>query len=248
MAMPFKVLDAEQNDLVAVAWLRGAKHKFYEDRYRCLSRTVPLVKNHSRGELFAVFDGIGSAPKGMAAAQEMCDCLVEFYRQPEMIPYTWEGIRDLLMTANNRIFSWGFIPNTDRPLGACAGTIVWIYEECLFVFHAGDTVGLLMQADRIELLTRLHEIDGDLYRYFGLGPSLEIEVKQFTIAEGDTILLLTDGVTKVFHPLEAASLIKNALMNHGDLNLAVKELARQSHHRGSIDDITILLLEYEQNH
>jgi len=53
----------------AVAHLRGTKHQFYEDSFRMLSRDVPLVENRNRGEIFAVFDGIGSAPEGRHAAQ-----------------------------------------------------------------------------------------------------------------------------------------------------------------------------------
>jgi PPM family protein phosphatase len=73
----------EQKGSATVAWVKGSKHQFYEDRYRILSREVPLVKGQDRGEIFAVFDGIGSAPKGREAAQEMMDQLVHFYKKPQ---------------------------------------------------------------------------------------------------------------------------------------------------------------------
>jgi hypothetical protein len=61
-------ISVETKGIAAVAWMKGTKHKFYEDRFRLLCLPVPLVSEQDRGEIFAVFDGIGSAPKGMAAA------------------------------------------------------------------------------------------------------------------------------------------------------------------------------------
>ena len=53
--------------------------------------------------------------------------------------------------------------------------------------------------------------DGAIFRYYGLGPSLKIDVDHFTIEESDRILLLSDGVTKVFHPSEAAKFVEEYL-------------------------------------
>jgi hypothetical protein len=70
----------------AVAFLKGTKHRFYEDSFRMLPREIPLVESRNRGEIFAVFDGIGSAPEGRHAAQLMADYLIEFYRNPDEYP------------------------------------------------------------------------------------------------------------------------------------------------------------------
>lgn len=232
---------SESKGNAAVAWLKGSRHKFYEDRYRLLSREVPAVRQQNRGEIFAVLDGIGSAPRGRQAAQAMCDHLFHFYSEPHVHQASWEGVHRLLMDANQRIFKWGFIPGTDRPVGGCAGTIVWIYRESLFVFHAGDTLGLLMRDGEATQLNKLHEVNGAIYRYFGLGSSLQIEVKKFFLEEGDRILLISDGVSKVFHPQEAAAVVEQ----FDDICRAVTELVHRSRGRGSSDDITALLIEIE---
>ena len=57
-----------------------------------------------RGEIFAVFDEIGSAPRGMSAAQEMADCLPSFYRDPGVWPASVEGLIELMITSNNTIY------------------------------------------------------------------------------------------------------------------------------------------------
>jgi len=59
----------EHRGNATVAWQMGPRHKFYEDRFRLLCHPIPLVAQGNQGEIFAVLDGVGSAPKGMAAAR-----------------------------------------------------------------------------------------------------------------------------------------------------------------------------------
>jgi len=229
----------EKKGPAAVAWLKGVKHKFYEDRYRLLSTETPLVCRLNRGELFAVFDGIGSAPEGMRSAQAMCDYLLEFYQKPDEYQATYSDIQRLLMEGNREIHEWGFMPGTQRPLGGCAGTVVWIYEHKLYVFHAGDTLALLIRSGKGRQLTHMHDFNGAIYRYFGFGSHLEIDICNELLVEGDRVMLLSDGVTKVFHPQEAVDFVEN----YDDIAKAAKELARISQLKGSQDDITVLVIE-----
>ncbi len=136
-----------------------------------------------------------------------------------------------------------FIGETDVPQGGCAGTVAWIYQEDLYIFHAGDTCAVLIQNRGNALkLTRDHQTEnGAIYRYFGLGPILQLERGNFPIEELDRVLLLTDGVTKVIHPLEAAEFVKE----HNDIGLAAKALVQKAFRKGSIDDITVLLIEVQ---
>jgi PPM family protein phosphatase len=241
MNIDWIVMVCEKRGTAAVAWLPGTAHKYYEDRYRLLPREVALVGRQNRGELFAVFDGIGGAPKGRQAAQEMSDWLVRFYQHPLLYPGSCEGLYQLLMEANLAIFDWGLMPGTNTPLGGCAGTIAWLFDQDLLLYHAGDTTGILMRDDECSLLTRAHEKGNVMYRYFGLGPTLEIEFSQTAVEELDRILLISDGVTKAFDPLQAADLVNT----HSDICRAATDLANRSRALGSQDDITVLLIEVD---
>lgn len=234
-------MGCERRGSAAVAWIPGTAHKYYEDRFRLLPKEVPLVGRQNRGELFAVFDGIGGAPKGRQAAQEMSDSLVRFYQEPELYHASRETLYKLLMEANQAIFDWGMMPGTNTPLGGCAGTIAWLFDQSLFLYHAGDTTGILIKDDACSVLTRAHEKGNVMYRYFGLGPTLEIEFSQTAVEELDRILLISDGVTKAFDPLQAADLVNT----HNDICRAATELANRSKALGSQDDITVLLIEVE---
>ena len=89
----------------------------------------------------------------------------------------------------------------------------------------------------------MHDYNGAIYRYFGLGDHLEIDIRQETLKEGDRIILLSDGVTKVCHPQEAADFVEN----YDDIAKADSELARISQLKGSSDDITVMLIEIEES-
>jgi PPM family protein phosphatase len=164
-------ITVEERGNAAVAWHQGPKHKFYEDRYRLLCRPIPLVERAARGEIFAVCDGVGSAEMGMAAAQEVCSTLLKFYENSSAYPAMQESIGTLLMDANQTIHAWGMIDQTDRPIGACAGSVVWIGEDLTaHIFHVGDTTVLLIRDGTAQPQTTIHQsADGHLSNYFGQG-------------------------------------------------------------------------------
>ena len=225
------------------SWRKGTKHFRYEDGFRLLSRDISLVEKAERGEIFAVFDGIGSAPEGARAAIHMCDALIGFFRGNEKFPATPEGLMSLLLEANSAIFNWGFIEGTDRPKGGCAGTIAWSNGERLLVFHAGDTTGLLAREGQTSFLTQPHQTDdGAIWEYFGRGPNLTIDVTEARLEEGDRVLLFSDGVTKVLHPIEAASLV----MPEPDNLRAADLLVERTRLLGSTDDITAVVVDFEE--
>uniref|UniRef100_A0A7V4G7N1 Protein serine/threonine phosphatase 2C family protein n=1 Tax=Desulfobacca acetoxidans TaxID=60893 RepID=A0A7V4G7N1_9BACT len=237
---------SEQRGQAAVARLQGSKHRFYEDRYRILTREAPFVHRQRRGEIFAVFDGISSEKGGRSAAQLMSDRLLLFYKEPEKYSPSAESLKQILLEANNTIYSWGSLPGSSINKGGCAGTVVWIHGNRLFSFHAGDTVALLLRDKKGEQFTDLHELDNALYRFFGLGPKLELDIKRMELKEFDIILMVTDGVTKVIHPREAGSSVTAMLEEYGDPTRAARRLVETARSRGSTDDITVLLIEMDE--
>jgi serine/threonine protein phosphatase PrpC len=119
--------------------------------------------------------------------------------------------------------------------------VAWIRGNILHAFHAGDTVGYLIRANRPISLTSRHEKDGALYRYFGLGQNLKIDSCRLTLEDGDRILLFSDGVTKVMHPVTAVDVVCGI----DDMAEAATRLVRLSRLKGSPDDITVLMMRVE---
>lgn len=234
-------IHVEHREGVTVAWSIGPKHRFYEDRYRMLTPDIPRVAAARRGALVAVCDGIGGAPRGMDAAQEVCDHLTRFYLEPDRYPATWEGLRGLLLEANSAIHGWGLIPGTDRPLGGCAATAIWVYDDTFFVFHAGDTVALLLRDGEVIQLTHVHENDLGLFKYFGIGSVLALDVRTESLEPCDRVLLISDGVTKVMHPRHAAEIALERTPES-----AVREVTERARGKGSPDDVTVMVVELDE--
>jgi serine/threonine protein phosphatase PrpC len=75
-----------------------------------------------------------------------------------------------------------------------------------------------------------------------LGPYFKLDIHEAELEDGDQILLITDGVNKVFHPLEAAQVVRES----GEIVKGASELVRLSRLRGSPDDITVMVVEWEE--
>jgi len=233
----------EHRTCASVAWQKGRQHKFYEDRFRLLCHPIPLVKQKQRGEIFAVLDGVGSAPQGMAAAQAVCDVLVNFFDNTSELVADQVALQALLTQANETIRSWGVLDGTDRALGACAGTIIWIdVEQVAHVFHAGDTTAILIRNGDSKTLTTVHHTaEGHLSNYFGL-PVLQLENTELQLVEGDRLLLFSDGIGKAFfNNQQIANIIEAESMRQTSLT-SLFSYARAG---GSGDDATAILIDIE---
>ena len=230
----------ESRGNAVVGWDKCTRHP-YEDRFRLLCRPVPIVVSACRGELFSVCDGVGSAPKGMAAAQAVCDVLVRFY-DDHKLPALAETIQELLVRANDEIAGWGFIPGTDRSEGACAATVIWIDEaNVAHIFHAGDTGAILIRDGVARALTSAQHLDGCLSNYFGLS-ELRLECGKVKLEEGDRLLLFSDGISKVLHNQRLADIAESQTSRQA----SVSALIRAARVAGSTDDITVLLIDVEE--
>ncbi len=230
----------ESRGSATVAWYRGLEHPYYEDSFRLLPREVPVVGSQDRGELYAVFDGIGGCPQGRSAAIKMADTLTRFYTEPEAFENSLNGMTKLLMAGNQEIYDWGFIPGTQQMRGGCCGSIAWIKEGQLTVFHAGDTSAIQLCGDSHRQLSRADQFDSYLVtRFFGQGKRLELSVTTTEIEPLDQILLYSDGVSKVIGFEEAIDIVSP----FEDPKRRARALAHRARVQGSRDDITVLCAE-----
>jgi len=226
--------------------ITGLRHMANEDSYRLLGNTINLVKAAERGQLFAVFDGMGSAPRGGEAANFMSNSLLDFFRS-NRFENSAIGIKELLLQANLELFCWGQDERARRPEGACAGTLAWFNEKNVTIFHAGDTFGLLLRVDQhdnqYENLTTSQGIGNGIFSYFGIGENILLEIKQIQAEEGDIVVLCSDGIADnraVSCSLVAEVVRKNILYSP---ERAANELCRLAKLRGSVDDITAVVIE-----
>jgi serine/threonine protein phosphatase PrpC len=221
-----------------------------EDRYRLLGggyvlpdkRETPF-KETNRGEIYAVMDGVGGASMGMKAAQYIADQLVNFYTQHD-VPATITGIENILGQANTDVFAWGLMEGTNRSCGASTATLAWFApDRQLHICHAGDSAGFLLTSTGLIKVTTDHEDLRGIYRFVGQGEGFCPEIRSYPIVEGDTLCLVTDGVTKGLRMHEIQAVLEHYA---GEPNLAAKTLVDLSKRKGTQDDITALVIELIQ--
>jgi serine/threonine protein phosphatase PrpC len=216
-----------------------------EDRYRILDGGVPLVARAGRGQLFAVMDGVGDAPRGMNAAQLLADRLLDFFRKPESHAASPAGLRELIMAANVEVNAWGNIRDTTRPLGAAAFTIGWMApEERLHLFHAGDTMAALFDGADVHPLTPAHASGRAITSYLGIGEGIPLYHRAIAIEVGQTLVLLTDGIYPKGMRLGG---LRDALLEPESSvpGRAADRLVQRAISGGSKDDVTTVVVELE---
>lgn len=225
--------------------IKGKSHKKNEDRSIMLGEKARLVKQAGRGQIFSVFDGMGSAPKGGEAAQYMCDALINFFKD-KATPPTLKALVGLLFKANLDINRWGYIEGTKNEIGACAGTAIWITDDELYTYHVGDTCCLLLKADfqneeEYEQLTTDQAIGNELLAFWGMGETLHIETWKLKIKEGDILVLFTDGVTKAIDFKTISKDVRKWILTSPEF--AAESLCKKAERMGSTDDITAVVVE-----
>lgn len=238
--------------------LEGART---EDEERAIQAKIDAIA--ARGLVFAVMDGVGGAPLGMSAAQKTADLLRQLYVRPELAPRDGFPIaRDvlgLLYEANTAVSAWGPIEDGDgvpmgagasgRPKGAACVTAVYLSPAGnLTLLQAGDTAGFVFRrrTGAIELYTGASDVAGrSVRKYIGLGDALHIDSHSLGGLEpDDLIVLVTDGVyPKGFTSRDAIG--KVLVEADGDAESVATRLVERARARGSVDDITALVLAVE---
>lgn len=263
-----KINIEQRGENVAVGWAQGRSHAAYEDRYRMLTHHIPLVAEKNVGEILAVCDGVGSAPRGVQAAQTVVDVLLSVFttattepvsahvaregdaidptsvtgREAELPPFL-HSLMNGLAEAQATIRSWGLMEDSDRPQGAAAATIACITRDAsaAHIFHAGDTLALLVGEDgSYRQLSSLDQAPGgELINYFG-APNMRLRHSHAHLRPGDRLLLTSDGVTKVLSNSQLAERT-GAAIDPKSLCLTVLNNCQMA----TSDDITFLVYEVE---
>jgi len=213
----------------------------------------------SRGRLFVVADGMGGHARGDVASRLAVERLGKAYYAAERAEPLPEALRVSVQIANEAVYREGRPPAAEAPMGTTLTALV-IRDHDAFLAHVGDSRALLVRGRQIRQLTEDHSLVAELVRdgvlsaaeaerhpsahvvlrALGLTEDVEIEVQgPLVLRSGDTLVLSTDGLTRLVRPHEIRRLAKIR-----PLRRACERLVSMANERGGPDNITLQVIRF----
>ena len=213
----------------------------------------------SRGRLFVVADGMGGHERGDVASRLAVETLRDTYYDAGRSEPLPDGLRIAVGIANDVVYRASRLTASETPMGTTLTALV-IRDHDAFLAHVGDSRAFLVRRRKIRQLTEDHSLVAELVRggvlsateaerhpsahvilrALGLSEDVTIEVQgPLPLRRGDTLVLCTDGLTRVVRPLEIRRLARSRSPQR-----ACERLVSLANERGGPDNITLQLIRY----
>ncbi|PWU07465.1 MAG: hypothetical protein C5B43_00315 [Verrucomicrobia bacterium] len=207
-------------------------------------------------QLFAVADGLGGLPSGDLASQLAIDALNEMVLKntgKDPIDFT-----STFKTINKAVNEAGLDINSDFGIGTTLSAIQFQNNK-LFGGHVGDSGVFLFTKEDWSKLTKDHTMAEDirdtvgslqdqitipdyynniLTQCLGKNDSLQVQVFEYAVTQGERFLLYTDGVTKAFSPSELHKLV----WQFQDPKEFIEAIITEANARGGVDNIAAIAI------
>jgi len=225
-----------------------------ENQDRMSGSQVPL------GQLYIVADGMGGHKGGALAAEIAVQELQQYISQAPASEPADLVIETAFKKANEAVHKQA---NGGDPTIAGMGTtavLLLVSGENAKVAHVGDSRAYLYRNSTLSQLTTDHTVvqrmvekgvlkpeeaphhpDANiLERAIGTAPTIDLDINNHELLEGDAILLCSDGL----HGYVADSQIEALLRNPGTVQETTEKLVRLALERGGQDNVTVQLIRY----
>ena len=213
--------------------------------------------------LYLVADGMGGHKAGQLAsrlASEGTVCAIQALESQPVGPL--EKLRHAVTCANREIHEQAERNAELRGMGTTLVAVL-VEQGRVALAHVGDSRAYRIRRGRIRLLTDDHSIVGELLRRqqisedaarehphrhvltkaLGVAPSVQPDLAELTPLPGDTFLLCSDGLTTHLQDREILDVVEQ----DRELQKTCDALIAAANHRGGIDNITILMLRFEED-
>jgi serine/threonine protein phosphatase PrpC len=226
---------------------KGRKESNQDFHGLCIPQEPQLS---AKGVAVALADGISSSDVGNVASESAVGSFLEdYYCTSDAWSVKTSALR--VLSATN---SWLYSQTQqgqgryDKDRGyVCTFSALILKSTTAHVFHVGDGRVYLLRDDKLEQLTNDHRVfvsrdKSYLSRALGINSQLDIDYRTLPIEQGDTFILVTDGVYEHVEP----SVILDAVRSHGDdLEAAARTVVDAALCQGSPDNLTIQLLRVD---
>jgi protein phosphatase len=225
-------------------------------------------------KLYVVADGMGGHAAGEVASRVAVDAIAEFveltggnqeitwpFGLDDSISYEGNRLKTAVRHANSRVLE---ATRESAEYEGMATTVaaVLVDGDVANLAHVGDSRIYVWSEGEIQLLTRdhswvneqiengaispeqarSHPLRNVVTRALGGRPDLVVDIQSRRMETGDMLLLCSDGLTTMVPDEEIARVLGES---KGDVSDAVKMLVGLANERGGEDNITVVLLKFE---
>ena len=204
-------------------------------------------------QLFLVCDGMGGHKGGDVASLLAVQTMQEsfhFEHPNDILP----ALLQAAAKANENIYNRGNADESLHEMGTTLTAAV-LADEDIYIAHVGDSSLFLYREGNLTKITRDHTlaeqmiIDGlalsregsynhILTRAVGVESTVEIDLYQEKVKNGDWILMCTDGLTDLVTESEMIEYLKIA----NDPESTARDLVAAALDKGGFDNITLVLI------
>jgi PPM family protein phosphatase len=216
-----------------------------------------------KDSVFAVADGMGGHLAGEVASAEALKPIEALEgRIFDDAPLAVEALRRAVVEANDTVSRMAIDNPSYRGMGTTL-TAALVEGRRLHVAHVGDSRAYLLRNGSFAQLTDDHTFVQHLIdegritreeaashpqrsvvtRAIGVSPDVEVDSLSLDLRAGDQILLCSDGLTGVVDDTTIAAVLNETT----DGDAAVTELIERANAAGGPDNITVVLLRYDDD-
>ena len=225
--------------------------------------------------LFVVADGMGGHAAGEVASKIAVDSINEFvcltggdqeitwpFGLDENMSYDGNRLKTAVRFANRKVLE-ATKERAEYEGMATTVAAVLVDGDSANLAHVGDSRVYLVRAEELTQLTsdhswvneqiqsgvisadqaRSHPLRNVVTRALGGKPDLQVDMQVHEIEPQDILLLCSDGLTTMIPDDEIARLMNET---QGDIEEAAQSLVDAANARGGEDNITVVLLKFEE--
>ena len=234
----------------------GRKRKNNQD-------AVGIYENQQNLRLAIVADGMGGHQAGDIASHLTVSEIGQAWEttklteQEEVIQW----LLTVIQAENETIFEKGQQNPEQTGMGTTIVAVAFL-EQGVVLAHVGDSRFYLLRQGKIKQITEDHSLVNELVklgeitpeeavhhprknflaRSLGIPGTVEIDLSQIVTLPGDKLLVCSDGLTNMVSDEEILKIVTTA----PDLETALETLVQVANENGGTDNITVLLVDYQQ--
>jgi protein phosphatase len=225
--------------------------------------------------LFIVADGMGGHAAGEVASKMAVEAINEFvcltggddditwpFGLDENISYDGNRLKTAIKYANRKVLEATKEKSEYEGMATTVAAVL-VDGETANLAHVGDSRVYLMRDGVLKQLTsdhswvneqiqsgvlsadqaRGHPLRNVVTRALGGKPDLQVDMQVHKMQAGDVLLLCSDGLTTMLPDDEIHELLEAA---KGDIRRAAQELVAAANDRGGEDNITVVLIQFQE--